>query len=111
MPCRESWGYGQFIFLKKCFRETPYPTVNAKCVFDNCSDGNWISSSLANKLPKHKVKKVQLNLTTMSQKGNFETKEHSFLIKVKDNFKAIKAYETSSIGTSMIDSQESLQVS
>ena len=81
------------------------PTVNAKCVFDNCSDGNWISSSLANKLPKHKVKKVQLNLTTMSQKGNFETKEHSFLIKVKDTFKAIKAYETSSIGTSMIDKE------
>jgi len=24
MPCRESWGYEQFIFLKKCFRETPY---------------------------------------------------------------------------------------
>ena len=81
------------------------PTINARCVFDNCSDSNWISSSLANRLPKHKVEKVQLNLTTIPQKGNFETKEHSFLIKVKDNFRVIKAYETCSIGTSTIDKE------
>ena len=49
------------------------------------------------------AKKVQLNLTTIPQKGNFETKEHRFLIRVKDNFRVIKAYETSSIGTSTID--------
>ena len=24
MPYRESWGYGQFVFWKKCFCETPY---------------------------------------------------------------------------------------
>ena len=29
MPYRESWGYEQFIFLKKCFRETPYCTCVA----------------------------------------------------------------------------------
>ena len=81
------------------------PTVNARCVFDNCSDSNWISSALANKLPNHKIKKVQLNLTTIPQKGNFETKEHSFLIKVKDKFRVIKAYETSNIGTSKIDNE------
>ena len=79
------------------------PTVTVNCVYDNCSDSNWISSSLAECLPKHKVSDVSLQLSTIKSSGPIKTKKHTFLIKVRNRFQKIEAYETSSIGASSMN--------
>ena len=77
--------------------------VTVNCVYDNCSDSNWISSSLAESLPRHKVSNVNLQLSTVKSSGPIKTKQHTLLIRVRNRFKTIMAYETSSIGASSLN--------
>ena len=82
------------------------------CVYDDCSDSNWISKSFAQTLPKALRKRVSLKLATVPGRKEFQTWEHQFCFKVKGEYQLIKAYECKDeIGTSDIplDTQVALQ--
>ena len=93
-------------------KEDDEESLRVVCVYDDCSDSNWISRSFARQLPKASRKRVFLKLSTVPGKKEFQTWEHQFSFKVKGEYELIKAYECQNeIGTSDIplDTQAALQ--
>ena len=74
-------------------------THSVIAVHDSCSDSSWVSSELAKSFPPNKRKRVNIPLQTIQGTNSFMTWEYHLQIQVGKAFKAIKVYESPSIGS------------
>ena len=74
-------------------------THSVIAVHDSCSDSSWVSSELAKSFPPNKRKRVNIPLQTIQGTNSFMTWEYHLQIQVGNAFKAIKVYESPSIGS------------
>ena len=74
-------------------------THSVIAIHDSCSDSSWISSELAQSLPRNKKKRVNIPLQTIQGHNSFTTWEYNIQIQVDNAFKSMRVYESPSIGS------------